>query len=180
MAQTTALEFQRKFGEFQHQAQREPVEITRHGRRELVLMSADHYDWLVAAARRTHRTAEAASVVADAVRRAAMEGRMDGRNYVGCNCGAGADCPETRVCVVGHIALALDSYEDGHDGLEAIPMVPNWNYHIAGISPIESLVEDVRPGDTPETSRYLATLVHWVDGWMNAHAEAYSCDSVGP
>ncbi|WP_331461676.1 type II toxin-antitoxin system prevent-host-death family antitoxin [Vineibacter terrae] len=39
---------QRKFGEFQHQAQREPVEITRHGRRELVLMSADHYDWLVA------------------------------------------------------------------------------------------------------------------------------------
>jgi prevent-host-death family protein len=44
------LEFQRRFGEFQHQAQREPVSITRHGRRELVLMSADHYDWLVAAA----------------------------------------------------------------------------------------------------------------------------------
>jgi len=73
MAQTTAVEFQRKFGEFQHQAQREPVEITRHGRRELVLMSADHYDWLVAAARRTHRTADAASVVADAVRRAEMD-----------------------------------------------------------------------------------------------------------
>ena len=50
MSQTTAVEFQRKFGEFQHQAQREPVEITRHGRRELVLMSADHYDWLIAAA----------------------------------------------------------------------------------------------------------------------------------
>jgi len=29
MVQTSALEFQRKFGEFQHQAQREPVEITR-------------------------------------------------------------------------------------------------------------------------------------------------------
>jgi prevent-host-death family protein len=72
MAQTTAMEFQRKFGEFQHQAQREPVEITRHGRRELVLLSADHYDWLVAAARRVHRTANAASVVADAVRRAEM------------------------------------------------------------------------------------------------------------
>jgi PHD/YefM family antitoxin component YafN of YafNO toxin-antitoxin module len=40
MAQTTAVEFQRKFGAFQHQARREPVEITRHGRRELVLMSA--------------------------------------------------------------------------------------------------------------------------------------------
>jgi prevent-host-death family protein len=73
MAQTTAVEFQRKFGDFQHQAQREPVEITRHGRRELVLMSADHYDWLVAAARRTHRTADVSLVVADAVRRAEMD-----------------------------------------------------------------------------------------------------------
>jgi prevent-host-death family protein len=73
MTQTTALEFQRKFGEFQHQAQREPVEITRHGRRELVLMSADHYDWLVAAARRAHRTVDAAPVVVDAVPRAEMD-----------------------------------------------------------------------------------------------------------
>lgn len=73
MAQTTTLEFQRKFGEFQHQAQREPVEITRHGRRELVLMSAEHYDWLLAAARRTHMTTDAANVVADAVRRAEMD-----------------------------------------------------------------------------------------------------------
>lgn len=73
MARITAMEFQRKFGEFQHQAQREPVEITRHGRRELVLMSADHYDWLVAAARRTSRTTEAPDVVVDAVRRAEMD-----------------------------------------------------------------------------------------------------------
>jgi prevent-host-death family protein len=72
--QTTAVEFQRKFGEFQHKALREPVEITRHGRRELVLMSADHYDWLVAAARRTHRTADAAAVVIEAVERAEMDG----------------------------------------------------------------------------------------------------------
>jgi prevent-host-death family protein len=73
MAQTTALEFQRKFGEFQHKALREPVEITRHGRRELVLLSADYYDWLVAAARRTHRTEDAAAVVIDAVERADMD-----------------------------------------------------------------------------------------------------------
>jgi prevent-host-death family protein len=73
MAQATAMELQRNFGKFQHQAQREPVEITRHGRREFVLMSADHYDWLMAAARRTHRTADAASVVVDAVRRAEMD-----------------------------------------------------------------------------------------------------------
>jgi prevent-host-death family protein len=72
MAQTTAVEFQRNFGEVQHQARREPVEITRHGRRELVLMSAEHYDWLVAAARRTHRTTEAVSVVVEAVRRSDM------------------------------------------------------------------------------------------------------------
>jgi len=72
MSQTTAVEFQRNFGEIQHQARREPVEITRHGRRELVLMSADHYDWLVAAARRSHRTTEAAPVVVEAVRRAEM------------------------------------------------------------------------------------------------------------
>ena len=73
MIQISALEFQRKFGEFQHQAQREPVEITRHGRRELVLMSAEHFDWLTAAARRTTRTPDAAQVVIDAVERAEMD-----------------------------------------------------------------------------------------------------------
>ena len=72
MVQTSALEFQRKFGEFQHQAQREPVEITRHGRREFVLMSAEQYDWLTAAAKRTHRTPDATSVVIDAVERTEM------------------------------------------------------------------------------------------------------------
>lgn len=75
MSQATALEFQRRFGDFQHQAQREPVEITRHGRREFVLMSADHYDWLVAAAKRTHRTESTPDVVLDAIKRAEMEPR---------------------------------------------------------------------------------------------------------
>lgn len=73
MSRTTSLEFQRKFGQFQHEAQREPVEITRHGRRALVLMSAEHYDWLKAAAQRAHRTADAADVVVDAVERAEMD-----------------------------------------------------------------------------------------------------------
>jgi prevent-host-death family protein len=73
MAQATTVEFQRKLGEFQVTAQREPVAITRRGRRELVLMSAEHYDWLTAAARRTYRTEDAASVVVDAVRRAEMD-----------------------------------------------------------------------------------------------------------
>jgi prevent-host-death family protein len=73
MMQTTAVEFQRKFRQFQHRAQREPVVITRRGRRALVLMSADHYEWLVAAARRTSLTAGAPDVVVDAVRRAGMD-----------------------------------------------------------------------------------------------------------
>ncbi len=72
MPQVTSLEFQRKFGEVQHQAQREPVEITKHGRREFVLMSADHYDWLRAVAQRSHRTEDAFAVVIDAVERAEM------------------------------------------------------------------------------------------------------------
>jgi prevent-host-death family protein len=37
---TTILEFQREFDVMQHYARREPVEITRHGRRAFVLMSA--------------------------------------------------------------------------------------------------------------------------------------------
>lgn len=73
MAQATALEFQRKFGEYQSQAQSEPVEITRHGRREWVLMSARHYDWLNAAAKRVGLTEDASDVVLDAVMRSEMD-----------------------------------------------------------------------------------------------------------
>ncbi len=73
MASTTAREFQRKFGEYQYQARHEPIEITRHGRRELVLMSADHYDWLAAAVKRSHVTAEAPDFVIDAIGRSEMD-----------------------------------------------------------------------------------------------------------
>jgi prevent-host-death family protein len=82
MRRTTILEFERNPGEFHEQAQREPVEITRDGRRELVLMSADHYDWLIASARRTHRTADASPVVIDAVRRAEMDAERAGLDEV--------------------------------------------------------------------------------------------------
>jgi prevent-host-death family protein len=70
MSQTTAQQFQRKFGEYQHQARREPVEITRHGRRELVLMSAERYDWLIAASKRSHAIADLPDTIVDAVRNA--------------------------------------------------------------------------------------------------------------
>jgi len=57
-----------------------PVTITKHGREELVLMSADHYEWLKAAQKRTHRTAEAARVVVDAVERSEMDPEHDRLN----------------------------------------------------------------------------------------------------
>jgi len=34
----------------------------RHGRRALVLMSAEHYDWMRAAGQRAHRTRNATTV----------------------------------------------------------------------------------------------------------------------
>jgi prevent-host-death family protein len=73
MPTVEALEFQRRFDEFLQQARREPVEITRHGQREFVLMSAEHCDWLKAAAQRTHRTADTPGVVIIAVERAEMD-----------------------------------------------------------------------------------------------------------
>jgi hypothetical protein len=36
-------------------------------------MSAEHYDWLTAAAQRTYRTEDAASIVIEAVKRAEMD-----------------------------------------------------------------------------------------------------------
>ena len=61
MPTTTSLEFQRKFGQYLNECHREPVEITRHGRREFVLMSAAQYDELLAAAQRSGKAVEAAS-----------------------------------------------------------------------------------------------------------------------
>lgn len=73
MIQNTASGFQRRLGSFLHQAQHEPTEIIRHGRRKFVLMSADHYDWLTAAARRAHQTADAGAVVIEAMERARID-----------------------------------------------------------------------------------------------------------
>jgi prevent-host-death family protein len=58
MSQITALEFQRNLGKYQREAQRGPVEITNHGRRDLVLVSAEYFDWLNAAVKRSHKTAD--------------------------------------------------------------------------------------------------------------------------
>ena len=75
MKRASAAEFQRNFGEYQHEAQHAPVEITRHGRRELVLMSAERYDWLMAAVKRSHAIQDLPDAVIDAVRSAKMDKR---------------------------------------------------------------------------------------------------------
>jgi len=75
MPKATAQQFQRHFGEYQHQARREPVEITRHGRRELVLMSAERYDWLMAAVQRAHAVEDLPDTIVEAVRNARMDRR---------------------------------------------------------------------------------------------------------
>jgi prevent-host-death family protein len=80
MVTTTSLNYQRHIGEFQHRAQKEPVEITRHGRRELVLMSAERYDWLLAAVKRSHRTVDLPETIIDAIRRSKMDPRHNHLN----------------------------------------------------------------------------------------------------
>lgn len=70
MTQATITEIRRKFGKYSQRGLREPIKVTRRGVREFVLMSAERYDWLVAAVRRAHRTADAPQVVIDSVRRA--------------------------------------------------------------------------------------------------------------
>ncbi len=73
MPTVSALEFQRKSGRFQNEARREPVETTRHGRRESLPMSAEHHDWPRASAQRSHRADASTDLVIDAVERAEME-----------------------------------------------------------------------------------------------------------
>ena len=73
MATTTILKFRREFDAFQKYARRAPVEIRRHGRRAFVLMSAQHYDWIRAAARRAYRTSDTPSVVINTVEQAEMD-----------------------------------------------------------------------------------------------------------
>jgi prevent-host-death family protein len=75
MHRVTAQQFQRNFGEYHRRARRERVEITRRGRRELVLMSAERYDWMMAAAKRSHAVEDLPDTIIEAVRSAKMDKR---------------------------------------------------------------------------------------------------------
>lgn len=71
MAQTTAQKFQRQIGLYQDMALHEPVEITRHGRRHLVLLSAGEYRRLK---QRDRRAYAAEDLPAETLRKIAKSG----------------------------------------------------------------------------------------------------------
>jgi prevent-host-death family protein len=71
----TSVEFQRNFGTYQDMAQQEPVEITRHGRPALVLMSAREYGSLMTVKKRAFTTAEAEAEILESIQRAEMDQR---------------------------------------------------------------------------------------------------------
>ncbi len=75
MIRTGISNFQRNIGKFQRLARKEPVEITRHGKRAFVLMSAEEYDWMRAVMTRSFRTEDAPEFVVEAVRRAKVHPR---------------------------------------------------------------------------------------------------------
>ena len=58
MARTTAMEFQRQIGRYQDLALQEPVEITKHGRSRLVLLSIEEYKRLKLRDRRVYRAGD--------------------------------------------------------------------------------------------------------------------------
>lgn len=75
MARATAQEFQRHIGRYQDIALREPVEITRHGRNHLVLLSADEFLRLKRGARRAHAAGELPVALVDKIARSKMSPR---------------------------------------------------------------------------------------------------------
>lgn len=80
MRQIIISHLQRTFGEVKSRIHREPLEITRNGHRELVLLTGDDYDWLVAAAKRTNDTQNAPDFIKKSVRQARMSPEHDHLN----------------------------------------------------------------------------------------------------
>lgn len=72
MNEITALEFQRNLRKYTHKAHHHPVEITNHGRRDLVPVSAEYFDWLNAAATRANKTKDGSAFMLDAVQNTRM------------------------------------------------------------------------------------------------------------
>ena len=80
MVKTGASNFQRNLRKFQKLARKSPVEITCHGKRVSVLMSAEQYDWMWAKSKRSLRTEETPETIIEAVRRAKVHPRHNHLN----------------------------------------------------------------------------------------------------
>jgi len=80
MNEITALEFQRNLGKYTREAHRQPVEITNHGRRDLVLLSAEYFDWLNVAVKRAHKTEDSNAFMLKAVQQSRMSPEYDKLN----------------------------------------------------------------------------------------------------
>lgn len=72
MVRTTSARFQRKLEEFQDIALREPVEITRRGRGQLVLLAAGAYRRLLKRTRQVYAAGELPADLLGAVVKARM------------------------------------------------------------------------------------------------------------
>lgn len=70
MLRVSAGEFQKKFGEWQEKAIREPVAITRHGRESLVVLSADEYQRLRRNDRRVYAVEDLPDHIIEGIRKA--------------------------------------------------------------------------------------------------------------
>ena len=73
MRQVTSQEFSRNLGALQDDAQLEPIEIVKHGRKRAVLIGSDLFEALVARARQSYT----ASKVPDDILMAVIEAKMD-------------------------------------------------------------------------------------------------------
>lgn len=80
MPKVGASEFQNRLAHYRQIARREPIEITKNGSRDLVLLSAEQYDWLLASIQRSHFTADAPEVVIKAVKNAKMDPEHESLN----------------------------------------------------------------------------------------------------
>lgn len=89
------------------------------------------------------------------LRTAVMEGRIDGTSYL--------MTPTGCACVIGHLSAALD--------VEPEAAVPAWvelrHLQDDQLSPVESLVSCVGPGEGPQSNRDLAALLGMIDDWLS-------------
>jgi len=82
MTKVTAKEFQRGFGRYRTQAQREPVIVTHHGHDDLAVLAADEYERLKALDRQVFYAWEAPRETISAIADAEPSAEADQLNHL--------------------------------------------------------------------------------------------------